>query len=152
MKPRPVHRMNTTSRLHKASPPLGALFGRTVCFAPNTTSFVRKGLKNIFSKNAKEDVPPETRWIDRPRAVASSEVDARARETETETETETSEESGDVDVERAIGDDDARRRARGGWWTAFARDARAGRRRTPRARARGDVRERQAESVGERER
>ena len=74
--------MNTTSRLHKASPPpLGALFGRTVCFAPNTTSFVRKGLKNIFSKNAKEDVPPETRWIDRPRAVASSEVDARARET-----------------------------------------------------------------------
>ena len=78
--------------------------------------------------------------------------DARAMETETETETETSEESGDVDVERAIGDDDARRRARGGWWTAFARDARAGRRRTPRARARGDVRERQAESVGERER
>ena len=144
--------MNTTSRLHKASPPpLGALFGRTVCFAPNTTSFVRKGLKNIFSKNAKEDVPPETRWIDRPRAVASSEVDARARETETETETETSEESGDGGVERAMGDD-ACRRARGGWWRRFARDARARRRRTPRARARGDVRERQAESVGERER
>ncbi len=90
-----------------------------------------------------------TRSIDRPPAVASSEVDARARETETETET--SEESGDGDVERAMGDD-ARRRARGGWWTAFARDARAGRRRTPRARASGDARERQAESVGERER